>query len=102
MDLRQGADEPVQPFVIAQPADEEEERRSGGAEERRGECSGKLGAQARQIGFGRLDPEARQRNAIGDQMQLGLMLAEEGAAAHGRAADDDGVDPAQHAAEQRP
>ena len=64
------------------------------------ERGGKLGTEARQVGFARFGPETVQRDAIGDQAQLGLMLAQERAAAHGRAADDDGVDPAQNPAEQ--
>ena len=64
------------------------------------ECGGKLGTESRQISLARLGPETVQRDAVGDQAQLGLVLAQERAAAHGRAADDDGVDPAQYPAEQ--
>ena len=96
------------------------ERRSGGVGSRgaegggRGACihrcgfrggrrerGGKLGAESRQVGLGRFGPETVQRDAIGDQAKLGLVFAQECAAAHGRAADDDGVDPAQNLAEQR-
>ena len=63
------------------------------------ECGGKLDAEARQVGLAGFGPETVQRDAVGDQAQLGLVLAQEGAAAHGRAADDDGVDPAQNLAE---
>ena len=61
----------------------------------------RVGQEARQISLAGLGPETVQRDAVGDQAQLGLVFAQERAAAHGRAADDDGVDPAQHPAEQR-
>jgi hypothetical protein len=35
-------------------------------------------------------------------VELGLMLGQVRALSHGRAADDDGMDPAQDAAQQRP
>ena len=58
-----------------------------------------MGTESRQISLAGFGPETVQRDAVGDQAQLGLMLAQEGAAAHGRAADDNGVDPAQNLAE---
>ena len=41
------------------------------------ERGGKLGTESRQVSFAGFGPETVQRDAVGDQAQLGLMLAQE-------------------------
>jgi len=87
VDLRQGANEIIQPLVIAQPTDKQERRQRDGIPDSR-------------RGYSLAEP--RQRDAVGYQVELVLVFGQVRTLAHGRAADDDGVDVAQDTAQQRP
>src|SRR3972149_584526 len=46
--------------------------------------------------------ESRHRDAVGNEPDFGLVIGKVSALAHGWAADDDGIGPAQHARQHRP